>query len=50
MPQHKILVFILRDGTKIIKEWSYKSRSEGWNNEARQKAKERSLKKLERRS
>lgn len=42
--------FILVDGTNIEKAWRYKSRSECWSEEARKKARERSFKRIERRS
>lgn len=44
------LVFILSDSTSIKKEWRYKSRSESWGEEARQNARERSIKRIEGRS
>lgn len=50
VPEHNVLAFILSDGTSIKKEWGYKSRSEGWSEEARQKARERSIKRIEGRS
>lgn len=39
--------FILNDGRTVKKEWRYKSRSESWSDEARQRAREKSLKRLE---
>jgi len=42
-----IINFILNDGNIVKKEWSYKSRSESWSDEARQRAREKSLKRLE---
>lgn len=50
VPEPKVLVFVLQDGSTIKKEWSYGPRSERWSEEARQKARERRLKKLEGRS
>lgn len=50
VPQPNILVFVFQDGNTLKKEWRHKSRSESWSEEARQKARERSLKKLEGRS
>jgi Site-specific recombinases, DNA invertase Pin homologs len=44
VPEPNALIFVLNDGSIIKKEWSYKSRSECWSEEARQKARERSLK------
>lgn len=38
------LIFIFYDGTAVRKQWNYKSRSESWSREARQKARERSVK------
>ncbi len=48
--QHNILVFVFHDGNTLKKEWRHKSRSESWSGEARQKARERSIEKLEGRS
>jgi site-specific DNA recombinase len=42
-----IINFILNDGNIVKKEWNYKSRSESWSDEARQRAREKSLKRLE---
>lgn len=42
-----LLEFIMQDGNIVKKKWCNKSRSESWSEEARQKARERSLKKLE---
>jgi site-specific DNA recombinase len=50
VPQPSVLVFVFHDGSIVKKGWSYKSRSESWSEEARQKARERSLEKLEGRS
>jgi len=44
-----LLVFVFRDGQTVQKEWQNKSRSESWNEKARQQARERQLKYLERR-
>ncbi|ADL50571.1 recombinase family protein [Clostridium cellulovorans] len=50
VPEQNTLVFVFMDGTTLKKEWKYKSRSEGWSIEAREKARERSLKNIEGRS
>ncbi|MBZ9633331.1 recombinase family protein [Clostridium sp. FP1] len=50
VPEPKNLIFVFHDGSTVKKEWRYKSRSESWSGAARQKARECSLKKLERRS
>ncbi|WP_411680073.1 recombinase family protein [Clostridium thailandense] len=50
VPAPKILVFVLQDGRTVKKEWNYGTHSERWSEEARQKARERRLKKLEGRS
>lgn len=46
VPEPRVLIFIFNDGRSIRKEWNYKSRSESWSDEARQKARERNLKKV----
>ncbi|MCX7904157.1 MAG: recombinase family protein [Caloramator sp.] len=43
------LNFILNDGRVVEKEWSYKPRSESWSDEARQRAREKSLEIIKRR-
>ncbi|MHB1126860.1 MAG: recombinase family protein [Bacillota bacterium] len=48
-PDHNLLVFIFHDGRTIKRQWQNKSRREGWSEEARQQARERQLKYLERR-
>ncbi|MBU3100652.1 MULTISPECIES: recombinase family protein [Clostridium] len=50
VPEPNVLLFVFHDGSIVKKDWSYKSRSESWSVEARQKARESSLKKLEGRS
>ncbi len=50
VPNDNTLIFILNNGQAIQKQWEYKSRSESWSEEARQKARERQLKYLEGRS
>lgn len=50
VPQHNILVLVLKDGTEIKKEWNYKSRRESWSEEARENARERSIKDSDRRN
>ena len=47
VPAPNILVFVLQDGSTIKKEWRYKTHSERWSEEARQKARERNIKRLE---
>jgi site-specific DNA recombinase len=49
VPQAKLLIFVFYDGRTIRKEWNYKSRSESWSEEDRQRAREKQLKYLERR-
>ena len=48
-PDNNLLVFVLHDGCIIQKQWQNKSRRESWSEEARQQARERQLKYLERR-
>lgn len=50
VPEPTVLLFVFPDGSIVKKIWSYKSRSESWSDKARLKARESSLKKLERRS
>ncbi|MCB2361599.1 recombinase family protein [Clostridium estertheticum] len=50
VPGPNILVFVFQDGNTLKKEWMYKSRSESWSEEARQEARQYSLKKFERRN
>ena len=47
VPEPNLLVFVLQDGDTVKKGWSDRSRRESWNEEARQKARERSLKKID---
>ncbi|AKA72359.1 recombinase family protein [Clostridium scatologenes] len=46
----RTLEFIFYNGTTVEKQWNYSSRSESWSEEDRQKARERSLEKLDGRS
>ncbi len=39
-----ILKFVFRDGEVIQRTWEHKPRSESWDEEARQRARERALK------
>ena len=50
VPEPNILVFVFHDGNTVKKKWRYKSRSESWSEEARQNARERSIKRIEGRS
>jgi hypothetical protein len=50
VPEPNVLIFVFRDGNTVKTEWNYKSRSESWSEEARQKARERSLNNMDRRS
>lgn len=50
VPEPNLLIFVFYDGNMLKKEWSYKPRSKSWSEDARQKARERSIKKLEGRS
>jgi site-specific DNA recombinase len=50
VPEQNLLMFALRNGSVIKKEWSYRPRKENWSKEARQNARERSLEKLDGRS
>ncbi len=50
VPERNLLVFVFHDGNTVKKKWRYRSRSESWSEEAKKKARERSLKKLEGRS
>lgn len=50
VPEPNILVFVFYDGKTLKKEWKYKSRSESWSEEARQKARKKSIEKLKGRS
>jgi hypothetical protein len=47
---HNLLIFVFHDGRTIQKQWQHKSRRESWSEEARQRARERQLKYLERRN
>lgn len=47
-PDHNLLIFVFHDGRFIQKQWQNKSRRESWSEEARQQARERQLKYLER--
>lgn len=40
VPEQNKIIIILNDGSKIEKTWQYKSRSESWTDEMRQKARE----------
>ena len=44
VPEHKHLVYILKDGGIFNAYWDYPSRSSGWTPEMRQRARERALK------
>lgn len=44
------VVFVFQDGQSVKKEWQNKSRSESWNEEKRNKAREHHLKLMERRN
>jgi site-specific DNA recombinase len=48
-PDHNLLIFVFHDGRTIQKLWHHKSRSESWGEEARQLARERQQRILERR-
>lgn len=50
VPEPNVLVFVFYDGKTLKRKWRYKSRSESWNMEARQKARKRTIEKLEGRS
>ena len=43
-----VIKFVFYDGTEVIKQWHYKSRSESWDEEKRQKAREYYFQNLER--
>jgi len=50
VPGPNFVCFVFHDGCTIQKQWQHKSRSESWSVEARQQARERQLKYLERRN
>lgn len=43
-----VIKFVFCDGTEVIKKWHYKSRSESWDEEKRQKARNKAIQNLER--
>lgn len=50
VPEFNKLVFVLADGSAITKEWQDRSRTESWNEESRQLARDRKLESLKRRN
>jgi DNA invertase Pin-like site-specific DNA recombinase len=50
VPESNVLIFVFKDGNVVKKEWNYKSRSESWSEEARQKAREISINNMKGRS
>lgn len=50
VPEDSLLLFVYHDGHTVEKHWQYKSRSESWSEEARQKVRKRNLERLERRN
>ena len=50
VPKANTLIFIFKDGNMVEKVWESKSRSDSWNDELKQQARERKLKYYERRN
>ena len=44
VPEPNELIFIFCDGQQVKRHWEHISRSESWNDEMKQQARERSLK------
>ena len=43
VPENGLLTFVFHDGNEITLKWQNKSRSESWNEEKRQTARERAI-------
>ena len=48
IPSKGNLAFIFNDGSKVLKTWSYPSRSKSWTNEMKKLASNREINRLER--
>lgn len=46
VPEPNVLIFVLKDGNVIKKEWNYKSRRESWSEEVHQKARDIGINKI----